>query len=65
MRIIKSIKEYIKRKRCNHQYVTITNLHGDAINFYNGSRSISKCSDCGIIRFNNYLDSKCSNVNKF
>ncbi len=65
MSFIKSIKTFIKRKRCKHQYVTITNLHGDAINFYNGSRSISECADCGDIKFNEYLDPECLSVNEY
>lgn len=59
----------IFRRKCKvHEYETITNLYGDAINMYpmkNGrvTRSIRRCKHCKKIIYSPILDLKCSIVN--
>ena len=61
------LKQFIHYKCDNHEYETITNLHGDYINFYSDSKkivkSVRKCKHCGKILFSEYLDKDCSLVN--
>lgn len=57
------IKKWIKRLKCKHNNLTtITNIYGDAINYYN-CRSIKLCKDCGKLIRSNELDDKCNVVN--
>lgn len=60
----------LKRFFCrNHEYETITNLHGDAINHHpmiKGkyiARSVKRCKHCGRLKLSPYLDPKCNIVN--
>lgn len=57
-----------KRKCKIHEYETITNLYGDAINQFpmkNGrvTRSIRRCKHCKKIIYSPMLDIKCDIVN--
>lgn len=53
-----------KKLRCKHKNLeTVTNIYGDAINFY-GYRSIKSCIDCGK-EFKGGLDKNCTKSNKF
>ena len=55
----------IKQILCkDHKFQTITNLHGDMINLFNGYRSIKECIICGKIKYDLSLDSQCKNINK-
>lgn len=54
-----------KRLFCNHEFKTITNLYGDAVNLFNGARSIRKCIHCGKTVFSGFLDFDCDKVNEF
>lgn len=60
----------LKRFLCkNHEYETITNLHGDAINHHpmikgkDIARSVKRCKHCGRLKLSPYLDPKCNVVN--
>lgn len=57
----------IKRLTCDHEYETITNLYGDAINAFSSGkkviRSIQECSYCGKLRGSEYLDYNCKVTN--
>lgn len=53
---------------CKHNYITVTNLYGDAINYYSASsnkiiRSIQRCKKCGKIHKSEYLDKDCKIIN--
>lgn len=65
MSIVKTLKDISEKLFCKHEYITLTNIHGDAINQFNGARSISECVKCGKQRYNKYLDPECLNVNEF
>jgi len=54
----------IKRLFCKHDFETITNLYGDAINTFNGARSIQRCRRCGKIAYGG-LDPDCKRVNEY
>ena len=54
---------FIKSLFCKHEYETITNLHGDVINYFGGYRSIKECNLCGKRKFGG-LDKNCKEVNK-
>lgn len=54
----------IGSKKCKHENLqTITNLYGDAINYYDG-RSIKACTKCGKQIICNQLDNNCKRVNE-
>lgn len=60
----------LKRFFCReHEYETITNLHGDAINHHpmikGGyiARSVKRCKYCGRLKLSPYLDPECNVVN--
>jgi len=53
-----------KRLFCKHEFKTVTNISGDAIQHFGGARSISKCFKCGKIKYSG-LDNKCKEINKF
>lgn len=59
MRLLKYI---IKSFTCKHNFETVTNLHGDCINYFNGHRSIKRCHKCGKTKFDG-LDPNCDIVN--
>lgn len=50
--------KFWKKYTCNHDYEYVRNLYGDEINYYNGKRSVWKCSKCGKIEFRDYLYEK-------
>ena len=53
------------KKCCDHTNLqTITNIHGDAINYYQG-RSIRACIDCGKQIIIDELDINCKRHNEF
>lgn len=37
----------IKSLFCKHNYKFMSNIYGDLINLFNGSRSVWKCTKCG------------------
>ena len=53
-----------KRLFCKHEFKTITNLYGDAINRFN-ARSIAQCIHCGKAVFSGRLDPNCKKVNAY
>lgn len=57
--------QIIKRLFCKHEFKTLTNLYGDAINLFNGNRSIKQCVYCGKIKFDGRIDPNCKRINKF
>ncbi len=52
-------------KKCKHNFQTITNIHGDPINHFGGSRSVLQCTKCHKIEFRDSLDYNCNKVNQF
>lgn len=59
--------KFFKRLHCQHEFETITNLAGDAINIFSRGkkviRSIQTCTKCGKVKLNGSLDPKCDKVN--
>lgn len=58
----------LKQLFCKHEYVTISNFYGDAINdmsaFSNKIiRSVQRCQKCGKLHKSEYLDKNCHIVN--
>lgn len=53
----------IKWLFCKHKFITITNLHGDMINAFDGARSIKKCKKCDKWIYSKKLDVDCKKVN--
>lgn len=58
------MKNLVKKIFCKHEYKTTTNLYGDAINYFNGARSLKKCINCGKIIKGNF-DNNCREINNF
>ena len=61
---------FLKRFFCLHDYYTVTNLYGDAINYaasiFDGNRvirSIQQCKNCGKIKRSEFLDKNCKVIN--
>ena len=54
----------LKRLFCKHKFKTETNLYGDAINWFDGARSIRRCVLCGKKAYG-ALDPNCKSVNIF
>lgn len=53
-----------RRITCKHKIkITLTNLHGDAINQFNGKRAVTQCVSCGKIIFTDALDPNCDTIN--
>lgn len=57
-------KNIIKQLFCNHEYMTVTNLYGDAVHVYGGVRSIQECTKCGKRKYSSCIDIECQDVNK-
>lgn len=59
--------KFLKRIKCQHEYETITNLCGDAINWFSSGkkvmRSIKECRFCGKRIGSEYLDLDCKTTN--
>lgn len=55
--------KFFKRLFCKHEYKTLTNLYGDAINTFHGARSIKECIHCGKWKYSG-LDPDCKKVNE-
>lgn len=57
----------IKRARCTHDFVTVSNFYGDYINHVSSGfpvyRSRQKCVKCGKERLSEWLDKTCKIVN--
>jgi hypothetical protein len=54
-----------KKLRCKHENIqTLTNIYGDAINYFN-ARSIRMCTRCGKKFYKNELDKNCDRSNEF
>ena len=62
-----NILKIFKKLRCNHELITISNFHGDYINYISSGspiyRSRQKCIKCGKQRLSEYLDKKCKVIN--
>lgn len=57
---------FLARLLCDHDFKTKTNLYGDAIDRFSSKtivRSIQVCSKCGKIKYNEYLDPNCDEIN--
>lgn len=54
---------FIKRLFCKHEYITVTNLAGDHVTWFNGAKSIRKCKHCGKILYEEKADNNCSVYN--
>lgn len=68
MNICKHLQDLKKRYKCNHKFITVTNLYGDAINWFSSvkimfPRSIQKCEYCGKNELNDWLDEDCKKIN--
>lgn len=57
----------MKRLKCNHEFVTISNFYGDYIDRvsvgFHIYRSRQKCTKCGKERFSERLDKSCKTIN--
>lgn len=70
MSIFKFIKlqDLQRQYQCNHKFFTVTNLGGDAINWFSCRktmfpRSIKKCIHCKKIELSECLDENCKKIN--
>ena len=62
------VSNKIKQLFCIHNYETITNFYGDAINDMSAFskkiiRSLQRCKKCGKLHKSEYLDRNCKVVN--
>ena len=57
----------LKRFKCNHEFVTVSNFYGDYIDHISSGfpiyRSRQKCTKCGKERLSEYLDKNCKVIN--
>ena len=57
----------IKRFRCDHEFITVSNFYGDYINYISTGfpiyRSRQKCSKCGKEKLSVFLDKSCKVIN--
>ena len=57
----------IKRLKCNHEFITVSNFYGDYINYISSGfpiyRSRQKCIKYGKERLSEYLDKNCKVIN--
>ena len=62
-----NVLNFFKRLRCNHKFITISNFHGDYINYVSSGfpiyRSRQKCIKCGKQRLSGCLDRSCKVIN--
>ena len=47
--------DFVKRKKCEHDYEFVRNIYGDEINWCEGYRSEWRCKKCGKIEYRKYL----------
>lgn len=61
------ILKFLKRFKCNHEFVTVSNFYGDYIDHISSGfpiyRSRQKCTKCGKERLSEYLDKSCKVIN--
>ncbi len=61
------ISTIIKRFKCNHEFITISNFYGDYIDYISRGfpiyRSRQICIKCGKERLSEQLDKKCKVIN--
>ena len=62
-----NVLKFVKRLRCNHEFVTVSNFYGDYINYVSSGfpvyRSRQKCVNCGKERLSEYVDISCTVIN--
>lgn len=59
----RDFKMLLGNKKCKHENLqTVTNLYGDAINYF-GGRSLKACTSCGKQIIDDSLDKNCKRVN--
>lgn len=61
------ILRFIRKLKCDHQFITTSNFHGDYINHISSGfpvyRSRQKCIKCGKERLSEWLDESCAVIN--
>jgi hypothetical protein len=67
MKTYEAKMDSIKRFKCDHEFVTISNFYGDYINYISSGfpiyRSRQKCIRCGKERLSEYLGKDCKIIN--
>ena len=66
--MVQLVSNKIRQLFCMHNYKTITNFYGDAINDMSVSsrkiiRSLQRCKKCGKLHKSEYLDRNCKVIN--
>ena len=64
--MVQVANNFLKGLFCVHDFYTVTNLYGDAIDavsFKRTIRSVQQCRNCGKIKLSEFLDENCKIIN--
>lgn len=54
-KLISLLEKFVNKFKCDHDFVFVHNIYGDAINWYGGHRSYWECKKCGKPLYKDYL----------